>query len=291
MAVGTRIADIRRATDTSASPQQRTDEPLYFRSGERQLFGWLHWPGGSLSGDLGLLICKPFGYEAICAHRSIKSFADAAATIGVPALRFDYTGTGNSQDAPAKAEQLSLWVDDVLAAGNELRRRTGVARIAMLGIRLGALLALLAAAEPKSVDALILIAPVISGQRYLRELRRVQLAAPKFAVVAPSSSSGDEQREGELGSFEVSGFAMSSATIGRLARTDLSALDRAPAPRMLLIDRDDLPSVKGWSESLARLGADIDYEALGGIVQLVWTAPQYSATPRAMIARTRQWLE
>lgn len=285
-------ADTRMATGISAPPEPRACEPLYFLSGERQLFGWLHWPEEVSGADLGLVICKPFGYEAICAHRSLKTFADAAAATGIPALRFDYTGTENSQELPATAEQLSIWVDDALAACEELRRRTGVARVGMLGVRLGALLALLATAKSTSIDALVLIAPVISGRRYLRELRRVQLAAPEFAVVAPpQSTASDDQRDGDEGSFEVSGFAMSSATTARLARTDLSVLDRAPARRILLIDRDDLPSAKSWSESLARLGVDVEYAALSGIVQMVWTAPQFGATPRAIIARTREWLE
>jgi alpha-beta hydrolase superfamily lysophospholipase len=278
-------------TDTNAPPWPRADEPLYFRSGERQLFGWLHWPDEVSSADLGLVVCKPFGYEAICAHRSLKTFADAAAATGVPALRFDYTGTGNSQDLPGTAEELSIWVDDALSACDELRRRTGVARVGILGVRLGALLALLAAAKSKSVDALVLIAPVISGRRYLRELRRVQLAASEFAVVAPQSIASDDQCEGDEGPFEVSGFAMSSATTALLARTDLSVLDSAPARRILLVDRDDLPSAKGWSESLARLGAEVEYEALSGIVQMVWTAPQFGAAPQAMLERTRVWLE
>jgi alpha-beta hydrolase superfamily lysophospholipase len=252
----------------------------------------LHWPHEVSGADLGLVVCKPFGYEAICAHRSLRTFADAAAATGVPALRFDYTGTGNSQDFPGTAEELSIWVDDALSACDELRRRTGVARVGMLGVRLGALLALLAAAKSNSVDALVLIAPVISGRRYLRELRRVQLAASEFAVVAPpQSTASEDQCEGDDGPFEVSGFAMSSATTARLARTDLSVLDRAPARRILLVDRDDLPSAKDWSESLARLGAEVEYEALSGIVQMVWTAPQFGAAPQAMLARTRAWLE
>src|SRR5579862_9097664 len=95
----------RMVTGTSTPPDEpRTDEPLYFQSGERQLFGWLHWPHETRGADLGLVICKPFGYEAICAHRSLKTFADAAAATGIPALRFDYTGTGNSQDLPGAAE-------------------------------------------------------------------------------------------------------------------------------------------------------------------------------------------
>src|SRR5665213_1908839 len=132
--------------DLQWAPGSGLAEPLYFPSGEHQLFGWLHRPAAEHMSDTGLVICKPFGYESICAHRSIRSFAEAAAALGVPALRFDYVGTGDSADLEPEAEQLALWTRDILAAVTELQRCTGVRRVCLLGFRLGALLATLAAA-------------------------------------------------------------------------------------------------------------------------------------------------
>ena len=37
----------------SIGPQQRCDEPLYFNSSGRQLFGWLHWPARASRGAIG----------------------------------------------------------------------------------------------------------------------------------------------------------------------------------------------------------------------------------------------
>jgi predicted alpha/beta hydrolase len=53
-----------------------------------------------------LVICKPFGFEAMSAHLSVRAFAEAAAEIGIPALRFDYGGTGDSEDLAPGADQL-----------------------------------------------------------------------------------------------------------------------------------------------------------------------------------------
>jgi hypothetical protein len=68
---------------------------LYFDSGAHRLFGWYHRPSIDKAADFGVVVCKPFGYEAICAHRSIRVFAEAAASLGAPTLRFDYAGTGD----------------------------------------------------------------------------------------------------------------------------------------------------------------------------------------------------
>src|SRR6202163_5118052 len=185
-------------------------KPIYFDSGDDKLFGWLHQPVSGHTADVGLVICKPFGYEVMCSHTSLRAFADSAAEMGVPALRFDYCGTGDSADIEPQADQLQVWTKDVLAAIAELQRRTGVERVCLFGLRLGALLAALAASQSESVSSLVLIAPVISGRRYLRELRMTQLAA-QFGK-QPVDSSGTMPAEAS----EFSGYPLSAATLAAL---------------------------------------------------------------------------
>src|SRR5208337_1594509 len=103
-----------RTTNMSADPQVEpccvpkggSAEPFYFGSGEANLFGWLHRPYAGITANTGLVICNPFGYEAICSHRSVRTFAEAAAALGVPALRFDYLGTGDSAEIEPETDQL-----------------------------------------------------------------------------------------------------------------------------------------------------------------------------------------
>lgn len=266
----------------------RSEEPLYFASGEHRLFGWLHRPSKQ-SAALGLVICNPFGYEAICSHRSVRTFAEAAAAAGVPALRFDYVGTGNSDDLDPGAEQISVWTQDVLAAVRELQRASGVERVCLLGFRLGALLATLAAAQCEAASSLILAAPVISGRRYLRELRMVHLAASQNAVVAPTPGAAAEEGASEE-SFEVSGFALSPATIRTLTAVDMTSISVAPAQKILILDRTDLPAAARWNELLNRLGVRTKYLCLPGIVQMIWTAPHFATVPGTMISVISSWL-
>jgi hypothetical protein len=66
----------------------------YFGPDDRPLFGWLCKPARTRR--TAVVIVPPFGYEAICAARSLRHFAEAAAREQLIALRFDLDGTGDS---------------------------------------------------------------------------------------------------------------------------------------------------------------------------------------------------
>jgi pimeloyl-ACP methyl ester carboxylesterase len=238
---------------------------------------------------MGVVICKPFGYEATCAHRSLGAFAQAAAAAGFPTLRFDYGGTGDSGDIDPTANQLALWTEDVLAAVNELQRRSGVAKVCLLGFRFGALLAMLAARQCPEVTALIAVAPVLSGRRYLRELRVIQMAASQSVVVAPRAGIVEEGKA--VSGLEVSGFSISASSATALSQLDLTTLAAPPVEHLLVIDRSDLPGARVWADALGKLGVRAEYVALPGIVEMMWTAPHFAKIPHAMISAVRGWLE
>jgi pimeloyl-ACP methyl ester carboxylesterase len=239
--------------------------------------------------DVGLVICKPFGYEAICAHRSLRAFADAATALGVPTLRVDYLGTGDSAPIDLEVDQLGVWRRDVVAAVSELRRRTGVRQVCLLGVRLGALLATLAAAECGAQTPLILIAPVVSGQRYLRDLRTTRLAG---LIGKDESSAGQSSRSSELspGSMEVSGFTLSAATLAALAQVDLKIRDRPATTDALLIDGKNMPGAAAWAEHLSELGIRTTYTALPGLIEMIMTPPQSASIPLEMVEAMQEWL-
>jgi alpha-beta hydrolase superfamily lysophospholipase len=261
------------------------DEALYIPSGERQLFGWLHRPPGADCARWGLVLCKPFGFEALCGHRSMRAFAGKAAELGIPVLRFDYLGTGDSDEIDASADQVEIWTRDIANAVAELRRRTGVARVCLLGFRLGALLSVLAARQCQ-VDALALIAPVLSGRKYLREARTAQLAAE----AAEAASGGIPIAGASDGAMEMNGFPLSAASVSRLSALDINGLELPGISKALLIDRSDLPAARAWSQALGKKGAEVAYHALPGFVEMMLTDPQFASLPTEMLAATGNWL-
>lgn len=277
--------------DRNIIPGATLAEPFYFPSGGRKLFGWLHKPAGVVAPVVGIVFCNPFGYESVCAHASIRAFADAAAASGVPAIRFDYAGTGDSEGLDSKADQLDVWSQDILAAAGELQRRTGVTSVCLLGFRIGALLATLAASSEGSISALILVAPIISGSRYVRELQMTRLASLQYASrPRPGSSRPDAAASIVNESMEVSGFSLSPATLTALTKIDLNSLNKTPAPQILVIDRTDLPAAREWSNVMAKIGAQIHYSNAPGFVEMMMTQPHFAVVPTSMVAAMQEWL-
>jgi alpha-beta hydrolase superfamily lysophospholipase len=264
-------------------------EPFYFESAGDQLFGWLHYPKARSKSGIGVVICKPFGYEAICSHRSLRVFAESFAEQGFPTLRFDYLGTGDSADGEPGFEQIGRWILDVQAAVAELRRRCGVSRVYLLGVRLGAALCYEAARQTGQISGLMLIAPVITGRRYLRELRMTRMAAA-------SAAQAEDAAGGDPGSIEAGGFTLAAATVARLSGLDLKAGTAPNVSRLLVIDGDSMPASKEWAEGLgtsAAIGTAAPkcvYRSLPGLVQMIMTAPQFAKVPTAMLTAMQEWL-
>jgi alpha-beta hydrolase superfamily lysophospholipase len=274
--------------DQKTEPFTSMADALYFDSGAHRLFGWYHKPHPDKSANFSVVVCKPFGYEAICAHRSVRAFSDAAASLGAPTLRFDYAGTGDSSEIDPQADQLEIWIQDVIAAVGEVRRLSGVQRVYLLGFRLGALLATLAAGRCDAVAGLILVAPIISGRRYVRELRTMRLAASMGSEI--SGGATVDAATADTGFMEVSGFLYSAATIAAFANVDLKSRSVPSFAAVLVIDGTALPVARAWSEELCRTGVRATYLALPGLVEMLMTAPHFASVPTEMIDAMRDWL-
>jgi pimeloyl-ACP methyl ester carboxylesterase len=257
-------------------------EPRYFGPPARPCFGWLHGAApGTPARDVGLVVCNPFGYEALCAHRSLRHFAETAAALGVPALRFDYDGTGDSAGDDRDAARWVSWLSSVHAAVEEMRRSAGVERVCLLGVRIGATLAAVAASERHDVAGLVAIAPVVTGKAWLREINALQIAlghAPPPPGRAPAE-----------GIEESVGFVLTAETRASLASIDLLGVPRPPAQEILLLDRDDLAPNARLVERLRTLGAQVEHCRVPGYVEMMLD-PHDAVVPERMLATTAAWL-
>src|SRR5215831_2255879 len=120
--------------------------PIYFGPPGRQRFGLYHHPTpGSTSRALGVVLCNPVGDDLIRAHRTLRHMAEDLAAAGLPVLRFDFDGTGDSAGDERDPGRVAAWREDVKLAVGEIKQRAGVDRIALVGLKLGGTLAAVAA--------------------------------------------------------------------------------------------------------------------------------------------------
>lgn len=202
----------------------RTQESVAVIPGPVPLHGVIH---GCLEGfhpNWGLLFCDPFAEEKKCAHRVMVEAARAFCEADIGCLRFDYRGTGDSpgQFAEATPEQ---WVDDILAGAKFLRDTGKVQTLGLLGLRLGAALALAAADAGEGIDFLVLWEPVLDGKQYLTQnLRRSQI---KAMLTNQEKFDADEVRKSRAQElFDFDGYLISAEMRDQIEGIDL--LDHRP---------------------------------------------------------------
>lgn len=246
--------------------------------------GWLHLPARNTA-TTGVVLCSPFGYDALCVHRGWRDFAIAlTAFSGMPALRFDYPGTGDSDGNEEDPQRFRTWIDSVKAAAEYLRATTGVTRLILCGLRLGATLAVLAAEELDDVDGLVLMMPVIAGKRYIRELGMQHQSWLKSPIGREIADPHDH--EGAVGVF---GFRLYPDTVEQLAEVDLVRQARASAPRVLLHDICDSVPMNRLVERYRGQGTKADFQIFPEYDKFL-LEPRLSVPPRKAFDGVLEWL-
>jgi alpha-beta hydrolase superfamily lysophospholipase len=256
----------------TGSPAPRESEAIWFGPLERPLAGVLHRPVGRPGG--GVLICPPFGYELTCAYRPLRQLSERLAADGNLVLRFDYEGTGASSGSGFEADLLSRWQQSVAEGIAELRRR-GIARPALIGLRLGAALASSAVAADPSVGPVVLWAPVTSGRRFLRELRAA-------AAITPGGVVGD-------GTLNPVGHLVSGPAAKSIAAWNpLLGVD--PHHDLLVVQSP------GWRDSdqaqadLVAAGLEPTFVEVPGTKELLETDAELAKVPAQLFEHVCEWM-
>lgn len=204
--------------------------PFYFGDDDHPLFGCYHQPRLGATRKCAVVICQPVGHEYIYSHRALRQLATRLSNAGFPVLRFDYFGCGDSagRDEEGRVDQ---WLEDVLSAIVEARVRSGLSGVCLIGLRLGAALSMMAAAERGDIDGLVLWDAVVTGRKYLQELLELQ---KKSLRLRPKPARSDNWQD----SVEVIGFPLSQSFCEQLDGLRLLVISGAPAKNILTIHTD-----------------------------------------------------
>ena len=256
-----------------AGTMRRT--PAYLGAGDRALFAWYHEAEAASAGDQVAVICPPVGSEYTRSHRSLRHLADGLARAGVPTLRFDYHGIGDSPGTDLDADRLGTWQADIRTAIAHARALSGRERVCVIGVRLGATLAALATAEAP-VDRLVLWNPCVSGKAYAREMRALAMAA-------------ERQTCDIEGALESAGFVTTAETLAAIARIDLARAPLAALGRVLVVGRDDTCPDRTLNERFDALGIANDHARLPGWAGMM-AEHQFTAVPDAALASIGYWI-
>jgi uncharacterized protein len=195
--------------------------PFFFGTAERRLFGIYEPAAVSTAGKRAAILCYPWGAEYLHAHRTLRQLALKLSSAGFHTLRFDFYGTGDSGGESTDAD-LAGCEADLETAIEELTEITGLTKVTLIGLRLGAVFAAGGAARLRGkIEALVLWDPVISGPEYLAGLGVAPGAPPPI---------------------ETQGFPLTERMLQGLSTLDLSALILKLHTRSLMIITERLPS-------------------------------------------------
>ena len=226
--------------------------PFYFGSPDKLLFGCYHEPTLGRRRKCAVVVCQPVGHEYINSHRALRQLAARLCDAGFPVLRFDYYGCGDSSGSREEGTILQ-WLEDVSTAISEVRRRTAVVQVCLIGLRLGGTLAMIAAAQRADLESMVLWDPVVSGKSYLDGLLRLQKEMLRFR---PKPSSAQEP----LGYWDVLGFPLSRFLRAEIEKIELLPVAGSPAKNVLVIQSDQTAGEAKLKEHLSQTEARLEYQ-------------------------------
>jgi hypothetical protein len=206
-------------------------DPLWLGRDPRRLYGALH--AATDAAQAGVLLVPPLLHEQPRSRRFIAEVASELAAIGLPCLRFDFLGTGDSAGDGSELDFASMHRDLDLAAAS-LRESAGVSHVVVLAWRASALAVQGWLAKGGAADVVVLWEPVVDGEAWLRELvdgdlrERAQRPPPRAGV--PRAT---DPADGQL-----MGFPVSEHLRGDLARTRLDASHQVGQPLWLVVRSD-----------------------------------------------------
>lgn len=196
-----------------------------FGGPRREMVGMLQRPDLPAEDGAALLLCKPFGQEAVRTNQMFQALANRLCREGCTVLRFDYHGSGDSPGEGAD-QTLEQWTGDTLLAWRELESCAAGAPVHLFGIGLGATLAARAALRATRPPGQVLLwEPVLEGRAYLSallEAHRREVAREMQAPWERLRREGRVQEPTLPGS--VIGFEMGAAMVREIESLDVQPM-------------------------------------------------------------------
>lgn len=238
------------------------------------MLGHLHPAGGTT----GVVLCQPWGFDALCTVKFHRLIAEDLARRGYPVIRFDYPGEGDS--LPVKnGAAFDTWVEGAVRAARELRERTGCTRILYHGMGIGAAVALRAGQRDEGLAGYVLAAPALNGRRYLREVAlREKVIEDGIGIDFGYPA----------GSTVLASFIMDPALAADMKSVSVSIETLPAGLPTLVLARPENGTDRELADQLERSGASVhmtDFIGYGAMLDGVVTSPM----PMSLIDTIGDW--
>jgi pimeloyl-ACP methyl ester carboxylesterase len=248
---------------------------IYFGKENTPLFGWLHMSRAHPVSKMGMVLCPPLGSDYLNTYPVLRHLANRLAYHGIPVLRFDYSGTGNSAGFDMDPDRVSSWMNDIHEARGTLSNIAGCTAVGLFGVRIGGLLAA-KYSQNNQLPCLAIWGPVAQGRKYMREMRAMHLTAE--GVNNSTITENDN--------IEAGGFIYTPQTVKELSLISLDSLI-PKSENILFAARDDLLR----DQDVPQDWLNVEQCTLPGFSGMLTSPhdPLYS-TPFIALDRLTQWI-
>ncbi|GHU19613.1 hypothetical protein FACS189475_07120 [Betaproteobacteria bacterium] len=210
--------------------------------------------------------------------------ARALAAAGYTVLQVDLYGCGDSSGDFGDASW-SDWVDDVLAACDCLRRRTG-APLWLWGLRAGCLLAAEAARRNDEVSGLLFWQPVLSGKQHLQQFLRLKGAGEMLSGDGAGSVEHLKTDLARGDSVEIAGYTLAPGLARGLESAELALPGRTLRVEWLEVSGAQngslSPAAVSRLEKWRAQGYDVRGSAIYG--PSFWQTVEITGSPELLVA-------
>jgi exosortase A-associated hydrolase 2 len=249
----------------------------------------------SARGEACVVVVPPFAEEMNRSRRMWSLLAAQLATAGVGTLIPDLHGTGESDGDFADARWNS-WIEDLDLACRFVRGQ-GVRRVALLGVRLGALLALdylqysRRRESESGIGQLIFWQPVLDGRLHMNQFLRLKLAAGMRQSGAKETTATLRERLAQGERLEVAGYELSAHLLNAI---DAAGGESLAPPSVARVDWFEVstaesPAITPASERILEKwrAAGVNVHACAVRGDAFWALQEITITP-ALLAATRE---
>ena len=250
-------------------------DPFFFGAEGRRLYGLIRVVPNPR--EVGIVLCHAHAHEYLRCHRAFRELGQRLAWEGFPVLSFDYYGTGDS-GGDYEDGTIAGWLNDTKLAIDVLKRRSGVGRVCLAGLRLGATLAMMAGAERRDVAGIALWDPVVAGPEIEVEVNAIR----DFQAL-------DVTSQRDIKNPDVLCYPLTPGMTSELQQIDLCALTYVFPPALFVLETEREASGRRFADRASTRVPRVDYRC--SEEAKIWLREPYEAiVPRNSMEALVSWL-